>query len=149
VVLIEISASDTPESAAAKFTEKPDGIMLLFGTFDATLVPQVRSVLGRALIPIALLNNAAIVDDGSTAGIAGLMGQAAQEAEDGPILLGIYRSNMPGPEPNHSGVMRLPAEWTDAAKSSFLITVELARSKTEDEKPVIGILAGGAARRTN
>jgi SMODS and SLOG-associating 2TM effector domain 1/SLOG in TRPM, prokaryote/Protein of unknown function (DUF4231) len=142
-LVIKISASDTPESAAAQFTQKPDGIMLLFGSFDETLAPQVRSVLGRALIPIALLNNAAIIDDGSTAGVAGLMGQAAQQVEHPPILLGICRPNTPGPEPNHSELMRLPAEWPDTAKMSFLIAVELAKSKTDGEMPVIAVLAGG------
>ena len=143
MVLVEVLASDSPESAAAKFTQKPDGIMLLFGSFDATLAPQVRSVLGRGLIPIALLNNAAIIDDGSTAGIAGLMGHAAQQVEHPPILFGIWHPYTPGPEPNHSELMRLPAEWPDAAKMSFLIAVELAKSKIEGERPVIGVLAGG------
>jgi hypothetical protein len=143
VLSIEITASDTPESAAAKFSEMPEGIIFLLGSFDATIAPQVRSVLGRALIPIAVSNRAAIVDNGSTDGIAGLLGLAAQQAESTPVLLGIMKAGDAGPEPNHSHVMRLPAEWTDAAKMTFFIAVELARSKTGREKPVMVVLAGG------
>jgi hypothetical protein len=143
VVSIEVRASDTPESAAAKFSRKPDAIVLLFGSFDAKVALQVRSVLGRALIPIAILSNAAILDDGSSEGMAGLLGQAARQVENLPLLLGIFRPDRPGPDLNHSEVLLLPPEWTDASQMSFLIAVELAKSKIEGEKPVIAVLAGG------
>jgi SMODS and SLOG-associating 2TM effector domain 1/SLOG in TRPM, prokaryote/Protein of unknown function (DUF4231) len=143
VVSIDLTASDTPESAAAKFTRSPDAIVLLFGSFDATAAPQVRSALGRALIPMVLLSNAAIVDDGSSEGVAGLLGQAAKQVENVPLLFGIFRPNSSGPDLNHSEVLRLPPEWTDTSQMSFLITVELAKSKAGGEKPVIAVLTGG------
>ncbi|HEY6447165.1 MAG TPA: DUF4231 domain-containing protein [Acidobacteriaceae bacterium] len=142
-MLIEIPASDTPEQAAAKFAQQPEVVILLFGSFDAALSPQVQSLLARALIPVALLTHAAIVDNGSSEGIATLMGQAAQQVDLAPLLLGILPANTPGPDPNHADVMHLPAEWTDPAKAAFLITAALARDKTMDQKPVIGVLAGG------
>jgi len=142
-MLIEIPASDTPEQAAAKFAQQPEVVIVLFGSFDAALSPQVQSLLARALIPVALLTNAAIVDNGSSEGIATLMGQAAQQVDQAPMLLGILPANTPGPDPNHADVMRLPAEWADPAKAAFLITATLARDNTTDQKPVIGVLAGG------
>jgi len=142
-MLIEIPASDTPEQAAAKFTQQPDVIILLFGSYDVALAPEVQSLFARALIPVALLTDAAIVDNGTCDGLAALMGQAAQEVDQPPILLGILPPNAPGPDPNHTDVLRLPADWPDPAKTAFLIGAALARDKTSNQKPVIGLLAGG------
>ncbi|MGC2635644.1 MAG: DUF4231 domain-containing protein [Acidobacteriaceae bacterium] len=142
-MLIEIPASDTPEQAVAKFAQQPEVIILLFGSCDADLAPQVQSLFARALIPVALLTSAAICDNGSSEGIATLMGQAAQQVDQAPILLGILPANTAGPDPNHADVMHLPAEWADPAKAAFLITAALAKDATNDQKPVIGILAGG------
>lgn len=142
-MLIEIPASDTPEQAAAKFAQQPEVIILLFGSFDAALAPQVQSLFARALIPVALLTNAAIVDNGSSEGIAALMGRAVQQIDQPPILLGVLTPTTPGPDPNHTDLMQLPAQWADPAKAAFLIAAALAKDKTNDQKPVIGLLAGG------
>ncbi len=140
---IDIPASDTPDNAAAKSTQQPEVIILLLGSFDAALAPQVRSVFARALIPVALLTKAMIVDNGSSEGIAALMGQAAQQVDQAPMLLGILSPGVPGPEPNHTEVLRMPPEWPDPAKSAFQIAAALAKDATNEQKPVIGLLAGG------
>lgn len=142
--LIELSPSDTPDQAAAKSAQQPEVIVLLFGSFDPALAPQLQSLFARALIPVALLTEAVIVDDGSSEGIAALMGQAAQQVDKPPALLGIHPPNTPGPDPNHTEVMQLPAGGTDPAKAAFLIAAALAKDQTNDQKPIVGLLVGGA-----
>ncbi|HEY0758365.1 MAG TPA: DUF4231 domain-containing protein [Acidisarcina sp.] len=141
--LIEVQATDTIESAAARVTLKPDVIILLFGSFDSTQALQVRSILTRALGPIALVSNALIVTNGSSEGLAALMGQAAQQLDQPPLLLGILEPNVVGPDPNHTAVLRLPADWSDPSKSSFLLLAELAKSEATVQRPVVPILVGG------
>jgi hypothetical protein len=141
-VVIEIPPNGTPEDAAAEYNGQPDVIILLFGTFAATLAIQVRSVFARALVPIAHLTNALIVDNGINEGMAEQMGFAAQQAEKAPMLLGIVAANAVS-DPNHNDVMKLPAEWAEQSKGSFLIVAALARGKVEGEKPVVGLLVGG------
>jgi SMODS and SLOG-associating 2TM effector domain 1/SLOG in TRPM, prokaryote/Protein of unknown function (DUF4231) len=140
--LIEVQASDTLATAAAKVTLGSDVIILLFGSVDAAVASQVRSVCARALAPVAVIANALIVDNGSSEGLAALMGQAARQVDQAPGMLGILQPNIPGPEPNHT-ILRLPGEWADPAKSSFLLTAELAKTTGTGEKPVVALLFGG------
>jgi hypothetical protein len=142
--LIEIQATDTVETAAAKITVKPEVIILLLGSFDAAIAPQVRSVCARALAPVALMANALIVDNGASDGLAAQMGQAAQQMDQSPPLLGILDPATESHDPNHTHLLRLPAEWTDSVKSSFLLTAELAKSGATGQKPVIALLFGGS-----
>lgn len=142
--LIEIEASDTPESAAAKITFQPDVILLLLGSTADALGAQVRSLCGRALAPIALVTNALIVDDGLSQGLAAHMGTASQQLDQSPLLLGILPSGGE-PEPNHTAVLRLPPEWSDAARQTFLILAAKAKSHPNGETPVVAILFGGGA----
>ena len=118
-------------------------IILLFGSLDAVLSAQVRSAFARALIPVALYANALIVNDAASDGLAAVLGLAAQQADLAPTLLGILSPGVAGPDPNHTAVMRLPAQWPDLAKSSFLITASLCESKSTGKKPVIALLVGG------
>lgn len=142
--IIEIAATDNFEVAAAKLTLQPDVILLLFGGVDQPLAGQVRSVFERAVAPVALLANALVVDNGESDGIAGLMGQAVQQLDKAPDLLGILRPNESAPDLNHSVILRLPPEWADTAKSRFLLTVELTRKQQDGVKPVAALLIGGS-----
>jgi hypothetical protein len=142
--IIEIAATDNFQTAAAKLTLQPDSILLLFGEVDEALAAQVRSVFERAVAPVALLANALVVDNGKCDGIAGLLGQAAKQLDQAPTLLGILSPNDGAPESNHSFIMRLPSEWADPAKSSFLLTAELARNQQDEQRSVAALLVGGS-----
>ncbi len=141
---IEIAATDNFESAAAKLTLQPDVILLLFGEVDGAFSAQVRSVFERAVAPIALLANALVVDNGRSDGITGLMGQAAEQLDQPPALLGILLPDEGTPDANHPIVMRLPQEWVDPVKSSFLLTAELAKGRQDGLRPVAALLVGGS-----
>ena len=142
--LIEVQTTDTIETAAAKITVQAEVIILLLGSFDASIAPQVRSVCARALAPVALMANALIVDNGSSEGLAAEMGQAAQQMDQSPALLGILDAGAGTPDPNHTHLLRLPAGWTDPAKSSLLMIAELAKSGVTGPKPVVVLLFGGS-----
>jgi hypothetical protein len=141
--LIEIPSSDSPEGAGARFKHEADVIFLIFGSLESALSLQVRSTFARALVPVALYANALLIDNGSNDGLAALLGQAAQQVDKSPTLLGILPSGVAEPDPNHTSVMLLPAQWPDPAKSSFLITASLAESKSTVKKQVIALLVGG------
>jgi len=140
--MIDVSPNDSFKSAAEKVTAKPDAIIFLFGSFDASNAPSVRSFCARALGPIALVANALIVDDGSREGLAAQMGEAAQQMDTGPALLGLLNAGTT-PDSNHENILPLQAEWGDQAKSRFLIIAELAKNDAALEKPVIAVLFGG------
>jgi hypothetical protein len=140
--IIEIAATDSFESAAAKITLQADVVLLLFGEVDQAFGAQVRSIFERAVAPVALLANALVIDDGKVNGIAGLLGQAAKQLDQAPFLLGILSPNESAPDSNHSALMQLPREWDDVAKSSFLLTAEFAR-KQDGIKPIAALLIGG------
>jgi SMODS and SLOG-associating 2TM effector domain 1/SLOG in TRPM, prokaryote/Protein of unknown function (DUF4231) len=142
IAIIEIAATDSFEAAAAKVTQQADVILLLFGEVDQALGATVRSVFERAVVPVALIANALVIDNGKGDGIAGLLGQAAKQLEQSPFLLGILSPNENAPDSNHSALLRLPAEWDDIAKSSFLLTAEFAR-KQDGIRPVAALLIGG------
>ncbi len=141
--IIEIPASDSFETAAAKVNLQADVILLLFGAVDQALGAQVRSIFERAVAPVALFANALVIDNGRADGMAGLIGQAAKQLDQSPLLLGILSPNESAPDSNHSVLLRLPHEWEDIPKSSFLLTVELAK-KEDGLKPVAALLIGGS-----
>ena len=141
--IIEIAATDTVETAAAKLGLQPEAIVLVFGSVDNALSLQVRSLFERAVAPVALLANALVVDNGTNDGLAGLMGQAAKQLDQAPTLLGILTANQSSPDENHSLIVKLPSEWSDPARSSFLLTAELAGKQPEGRKAVVGLLVGG------
>ncbi len=145
--LIDVQANETPQEATAKISFQPDVIILLFGSFDASLAPQIRSVCARAIGPVALTANALIITNGSSAGLAALMGQAAQQLDQSPSLLGILEPNVADPDPNHTIVMRLPADGVDPAKFSFLVTAELTKKQPTGQKPIISVLFGDGGER--
>ena len=140
--IIQIAASDNFEAAAAKVALQADVILLLFGGVDQTFGAQVRSIFGRAVAPVAVLANALVIDNGDGDGLAGLMGQAAKQLDQSPLLLGILSPNGSTPDRNHSAILQLPHEWEDIAKSSFLLAAEFAR-KEDGQKPTAALLIGG------
>jgi SMODS and SLOG-associating 2TM effector domain 1/SLOG in TRPM, prokaryote/Protein of unknown function (DUF4231) len=141
--VIDIQAGDTAETAAAKITLHPDAIFLLLGTFDASIESQVRSLCARALTPVALMAKALVVDNGSSVGLAAQAGQAAQQMDQSPPLLGILSASEATPDANHTHLMKLPLEWGDPGKATVKIVAELAKGGTTGDKPVIVILFGG------
>jgi hypothetical protein len=150
-VLIELQPADTIETASAKITLQPDVIFLLLGNFDASLAAQVRSVCARAVVPAALTANALLIDtvpgpipeSGSGQGIAVQIGQAAQQMDQPPSLLGILGPGAVAPDASHTHLVQLPAEWSDPLKSSLLLIAELTKRGAEDPRPVVVLLFGG------
>ena len=75
----------------------------------------------RAIIPAALDSGTVIIDNGSNRRCAALVGQAALDAEQSPLLIGI-QPHPPGDVlPNHSILVELPSEWPNTMKSVFQI----------------------------
>jgi hypothetical protein len=141
--LIELQATDTIETAAAKVTLHRDVVIYLLGSFDASIALQVRSLCARVLAPLSLMVNALLADDGRSEGLAAQMGQAAQQMDQAPLLLGILDPGGAATDSNHTQLVRLPVEWSDSAKSRLLMIAELAKSGATDEKPVVALLFGG------
>ena len=141
---IELQATDTPETAAGKIQIPHLSIILLLGDFDARFQPRIRSILSRAVAPLALDSEALIIDNGATSGSATAMGLAASDQDQAPQMLAIVARNAKAWAPNHTMVMRLPAEWSDTAKVSYQIAAKLAKTPNEREKPVLAILSGGS-----
>jgi hypothetical protein len=141
--LLDILPDDSPQTAAARIAFQPDAVLFLLGSFDVALAANVRSVCGRAIIPVALLANALIVDDGLAAGLAAEMGNAAEEAEQSPDLLGLLDAGAATPDPHHSLLMRLPAAWADPAKSKLQMLAALASPSSAGPRQVAAVLFGG------
>ena len=141
--IIDLQSDDSYSDAAAKIVPQPDSIVFLLGRFDAAIAGQVRSFCARTLAPSALIANALIVDDGSNQGLALQMGDAAQQMYEAPALLGILNTGETSVDQHHDHLLRMPAEWSDAAKSRFLLITELEKDGPAAAKPVITLLIGG------
>jgi SMODS and SLOG-associating 2TM effector domain 1/Protein of unknown function (DUF4231)/SLOG in TRPM, prokaryote len=76
-------------------------------------------------------------------GLAALLGQAAQESDRPPRLLGVLSPGAASPDSNHSSVIRMPKEWIDSAKGRFQIAMSIAEIDQAMKKPVIALLIGG------
>lgn len=142
-ILIEIESTDSIESAAGKIPLQPDVIIFLLGSFDPSIAAQVRSVCARAVAPVALLTKALLVDNGSSQGLAAQMGEAAQQMDQSPSLLGIFDQSVAAQDQNHTHLVKLPVEWTDPEKSKLLLIAELAKQGDKGPKPVVALLFGG------
>ncbi len=145
---ISLEASDTPETAAARIQPAPPSIILLLGDFDAALQPKVRSILSRAVAPVAFDSGSLIIDNGVSASSLA-MGLAASDQDTPPRMLAIVTHGAAAVEPNHPLAMRLPAEWTDIAKANSQIAAQLAKAPqdaaaADRERPVLAILSGGS-----
>ena len=81
---------------------------------------DIRSAFARALIPIALLSNALIVDDGAANGLSGLLGEAIDQVDPVPLTLGILLPGTTQLAANYTALMRLPAQCTNPEKQRIL-----------------------------
>jgi SLOG in TRPM, prokaryote/SMODS and SLOG-associating 2TM effector domain 1/Protein of unknown function (DUF4231) len=141
--LIDLSATDTIDSVIAQIKTEPRPLIILLGDYDVSLDPTVKSLCSRAIVPAAIGSGAAIIDNGANSGCSALIGQAVRDEEQGPTLIGIAPHSVEEPEPNHTVVVRLPAEWSDPMKALVQIAGELAKDKTGRDRPVLTVLFGG------
>jgi SLOG in TRPM, prokaryote/SMODS and SLOG-associating 2TM effector domain 1/Protein of unknown function (DUF4231) len=143
--LIDLSATDTIDSIIAQIKSEPRPLIILLGDYDVSLDPTVKSLCSRAIVPAAVSSGAVIVDNGANSGCSALVGQAARDEDRGspPTLLGIAIHSVGEPEPNHTVIVRLPAEWSDPMKALVQIAGELVKDKTAGDKPILTVLFGG------
>jgi hypothetical protein len=143
--LIEPSSTDTIDSVIAQIKSDPRPLIILLGNYDVSLDPTVRSLCSRAIAPVAVSSGAMIIDNGANSGCSALIGQAARGEDQGPapILVGIATHSVADPEPNHTVIVRLPAEWSDSMKALVQIAGELVKEETGGDRPVLTILFGG------
>lgn len=144
---IEANDKDTIDSIVAQITDDAKSYMIVLGDYDASLSPAIESLCTRAIVPAALKAGTTIIDNGASAGCASLMGQAAGDEEHGPRLIGIAPRGTEAPEPNHSAIVCLSAEWSDPLKALCQIVAELA-TRARREKPVVAVLFGGGKTET-
>jgi hypothetical protein len=141
---IEIPPTDSPDDAAERFKHSSDVIILIFGSTDESRSSTVRSAFARALIPVALLSNALIIDDGAANGLAGQLGHAIDQVDQSPSTLGILSPGTTPPAPHHTALMRLPSQCSNPDKDRFLITVSLSGKGPSPKKPTLAFLIGGS-----
>lgn len=141
--LIDASDKDTIESIVAQIKSEPKPLIVVLGDYEKSLDPVLKSLCCRAIVPVAVCSGAAIIDNGANSGCSALIGQATRDEEQGPTLIGVAPHSVEEPEPNHTVVVRLPAEWTDPMKVVFQIVGELAKDRTTRDKPVLVVLFGG------
>jgi hypothetical protein len=141
--VIENPPTAVPNDRAGGFNVDSDVILFLFGSTDTTQSALVRSTFARGLIPIALLSNALIVDDGDGDGLAGLLGQAIDQVDQPPSTLGIPPPGSTPKATNHTTFLPLPADCANPYKQRFLITAGLVAKAPEGKKPCVALLIGG------
>ncbi len=146
--LINPTDKDTIDSIIAQIKSEPKPLILVLGEYDASLDPVVKSLCCRAIVPGAVSSGATIIDDGANSGCSALIGQASQDEEHGPTLIGIAPRSPEAPEPNHTVIVRLPPEWPDPVKVLFQIVAELAKDQTTGDRPVLAVLFGGSQKET-
>src|SRR5579863_10152783 len=147
--IIEL-ASDTYKQVieALHLSDKP--LIILLGDVGEELKPQMRAICRRVIAPLAVNPGALIVDDAMCAGCAAAIGQASQELDNPPTVVGIVSHDkaIETIDPNHPLIFRSPAEWTDSVKYSFQITDLLAKGEKDGDQPALVILFGGAEWET-
>ena len=141
---IEIPPTDSPDDSAGRFKHDADVIILLFGSADAAHSVAIRNAFARALIPVALLSNALIIDDGAADGLAGLLGEAIDQVDSAPATLGILSPGTTQPAANHTALLRLPEQCAIPYKQRFLIAASLAGKPPAARRPTIALLIGGS-----
>jgi len=141
--LIDLSATDTIDSIVAQIKTEPKPLIILLGDYEVSLDPTVKSLCSRAIVPVAVGSGALIIDSGANSGCSAAVGQAARDEDHGPTLIGIAPHNVDELEPNHTVIVRLPAEWSDPMKVLIQIAGELAKDNTAGDRPVLAVLFGG------
>lgn len=141
--LIDLSATDTIDSIVAQIKTEPKPLIILLGDYDVSLDPTVRSLCSRAIVPAAMGSGAVIMDNGANSGCSAAVGQAARDEDHGPTLIGVAPHSVGELEPNHTVIVRLPAEWADPMKALIQIAGEVAKDNTAGDRPVLTVLFGG------
>ena len=141
--VLDPSATDTVESIVAQIKSEPRPLVILLGDYDVSLDPTVRSLCSRVIVQAAVGSGVVIVDNGANSGCSAAVGQAARDEEHGPTLFGVAPHGVDPVEPNHTAIIRLPAEWTDPMKVLVQIAGELAQDETAEDRPVLAVLFGG------
>ena len=141
--LIDLSATDTIDSIVAQIKTEPKPLIILLSDYEVSLDPTVKSLCSRAIVPVAVGSGALIIDSGANSGCSAAVGQAARDEDHGPTLIGIAPHNVDELEPNHTVIVRLPAEWSDPMKVLIQIAGELAKDNTAGDRPVLAVLFGG------
>jgi hypothetical protein len=164
--ILDLTESSDVRATIAGLTLERESILLLLGSFDAALNPQVRSLCARAIAPAAYCAKALVVDDGGASGLTPLIGAAVQELEQAPTLLAILDTSSTASSSDapasHAAVLRL-SEPTPAGKLWFQLVAALAdappqsagnaepapseangkTSEASSELPVVVVLVGG------
>ncbi|HEX4750322.1 MAG TPA: DUF4231 domain-containing protein [Bryobacteraceae bacterium] len=133
---------------ALHLSAKP--LIILLGDVSEELKPQMRAICRRVIAPLAVNPGALIIDNATCAGCAAVVGQASQELDTSPTVVGIV-SHDTRPEtidPNHPLILRLAAEWADPVKYSFQIADLLVKGTADRDQPALAILFGGAELET-
>jgi SLOG in TRPM, prokaryote/SMODS and SLOG-associating 2TM effector domain 1/Protein of unknown function (DUF4231) len=141
--VIDLSATDTVDSIVAQIKSQPGPLIILLGDYDVSLDPTVKSLCSRAIVPVAVGSGVVIIDNGANSGCSAAAGQAARDEDHGPTLLGIAPHSVDELEPNHTLIVRLPAEWPDPMKALIQIAGELAKDDTAGDRPVLAVFFGG------
>jgi hypothetical protein len=142
--IVDVDSSKSIAVTAQQLNLKPNALIVLLGSVDASTGAALRSLCARAIGPTAYHLGALIIDDARVSGFAALMAEGALELDHAPSMLGVVPSAMDAKEidTQHETVLRLPGTWPDYLKSLF----ELAGQIAEDgdiPRPVMAILAGG------
>lgn len=146
--LIDVSPTDTIDSIIAQIKSEPRPLIILLGDYDVSLDPTVKSLCSRAIVPAAVSSGALIIDNGANSGCSALVGQAVRDEDQGPVptLVGITTHSVGEPEPNHTVIVRLPAEWSDPMKALVQIAGELVKDQTAVDRPILTVLFGGGEK---
>lgn len=143
--IIDVDASKPIAATVTELKLPSQPLILLLGDFDDKLGDQVRSICSRVIAPAALAPGALILDNARCSGCAASMAQAALEQDKMTLLLGVVPNDRSANDidPHHELVMRLPSEWPDTNKYTFLIADELIKNGASP-KPAIAVLFGGS-----
>jgi hypothetical protein len=140
---IENFSSALTNEGPGAFADDSDVIVFLFGRTGAAQTDVVKSAFARALIPIALLSDALIVDDGDENGLAGLLGQAIDQVDQPPATLGILAAEDTPRASNHTKLVPLTADGPNPDKQRFLFAAGLAAKTPGNKKLCVALLIGG------
>lgn len=125
-------------------------LVVLLGTFDASLNDKIRSIFSRVVVPVAARANASVVTNARTSGCAPLISLAALEQDQAPHIIGIVENERQDSDidPSHEYVLRLPA-GSSLAKNWFGIAAGLAPDAEKQERIAVFLFGGGATEKSS
>lgn len=143
--VIEVSPSDTPQAIATKITPDAKPVVILLGSYDDKLSPNVRSMFIRGLLPMACDAKAVVLDDGAPSGCAADLGASSLEVEEQPVLVGVTAASGPY-EPNHAYVAHIAEAGADSWWTFHLASALAKCDDAAAHKAVTLVVIGGAER---